>query len=84
MSVITETQVLCKYMQAIEALKALPGYDEEDAAEVAEWLQGYTPAAVIGRSLRATAVKLNNRRLHVGTTTIKQHRLNDCGCRVDI
>lgn len=77
LTTITRSEVTadtrCKFMRAIDALRADPLYDEEDAVIVRDWLAWRVAAAEIGRTLRGLGYD-------VGTTTIKQHRLNDCGC----
>ena len=72
----TDPTILCRFMQAIEDLRADPQFDDGDAEKVRSWLAWRVPASEIGRTLKAAGFK-------VGTTTIKQHRMNDCGCRVD-
>lgn len=71
----TDADTLCKFMQAIDALKADPLYDDGDAAIVRSWLAWRVSAAEMGRTLRSLGYE-------VGTTTIKQHRMNDCRCSV--
>lgn len=77
MSVITKPETtLCKFMRAVDALRADPDFDDADELQVSQWLAGNTPASHIGRALRSLGHEVSN-------TRIKEHRLNDCNCRVD-
>lgn len=75
MSVIQTEAAVCKYRRAVDALQADPEFDQDDAVQVAQWLAGVTPAAHIGRELRALGYEVSN-------TRIKEHRLGDCNCSV--
>jgi hypothetical protein len=76
MSVVQAPETtLCKYMRAVDALKAHPDFDGEDALLVETWLNGDQPAEHIGLSLRTTGYPVSN-------TTIKEHRRNVCACSV--
>lgn len=72
----SHTETACKFIRSVDALKQDPGYDADDAAIVRDWLNGNTPAAHVARALREAGYPVSN-------TRVKEHRLNDCNCRVD-
>lgn len=76
MSVIQAPEtVLCKYRRSLDAIQADPQFDEDDAATVANWLAGNTPASQVARDMRHAGYR-------IGATTVKDHRRGDCVCEV--
>lgn len=76
MSLLTMAEVtVCKFQRSLEALKADPEFDQDDAITVTEWLAGHTPAAHIARDLKRCGYT-------VSSTVIKDHRRGDCACDV--
>jgi hypothetical protein len=78
MSVITKPETTqCKFMRAVDAIKAHPNYDAEDANQVASWQDGLVPAEHIALDLRRSGFP-------VSATIVKDHRRNVCACTVAI
>lgn len=67
--------VLCKYRRSLDAIQADPEFDQDDAAQVADWLAGNTPASHVARDMKRAGYR-------VGATTVKDHRRGECACEV--